>query len=101
MNAVSRECGEADRVEPEEDLVVDAACLFRYVLIVLVLPPDEYECDVCSDCRDDYEERISECGRRDGSRDDVADDASAGCGEECQNVDTEDIHLFAHTCNGT
>ena len=43
MNAVSRECGEADRVEPEEDLVVDAACLFRYVLIVLVLPKSAWE----------------------------------------------------------
>lgn len=101
MNAVSRECGEADRVEPEENLVVDGAGLIGDVLIALVLPPHEYEGDVCSDRRNDYKERISERGRRDGSRDDVPDDAAARSGQECQNVDAEDVHLFAHSRNGT
>ena len=47
MDTVCRESGETDRVEPEEDLVVDGAGLIGDVLIALVLPPHEYECDVC------------------------------------------------------
>ena len=58
MDAVCGEGRKAYGVEPEEDLVVDRACLIGDVLFVLVLPPDEYECYVRGDRCDDYEKRI-------------------------------------------
>ena len=101
MDAVCGECGETDRIEPEEKFIVDRFCLLREILIVLVFPIDEDECDVCSDCRDDHEKRIFEGRRRRGSGDEVPDAASArGC-QERKDIDSEDVHLFADTRDGT
>lgn len=82
MNTVSSECGEADRVEPEEDFLVDSTCFVGNFALLLVLPPYEDECDVGCDCRDDYEHRVFECGRRGGAHDYVSDDSAARCSQE-------------------
>lgn len=77
VDAVSREGCKAHRVEPEEELVVDCEGLVGEGLLTLVLPKDENECDVGSDCRDDYEKRILEGRRRDLTHDDITDDTAA------------------------
>lgn len=101
MNTVSREGSKAYCIEPEKDLIVDCAGLVGNLTLTLVLPPDEDECDVGRDCSNDYKQRIRECCRRCCACNKVSYYAAARSGEECQNVDTEDIHLFAHTCDGT
>ena len=101
MDAVCGKGCEAHRVEPEEELVIDGEGLVGEGLPALVLPVDEYECDVGGDCRDDYEERILEGRRRGRAHDEVSDDAAARGRQERQDVDTEDVHLFADTCHRT
>ena len=64
MDTVCCESGEADRVEPEEDLLIDGARFVGNFTFSLVLPPDEYECDVGCDSRDDDKHRVLECHGR-------------------------------------
>ena len=48
-----------------------------------------------------FGERVLEGGRGRGTGDEVPDDAAARGGQECQDIDAEDVHLLADTCNCT